>query len=223
MRATCIVPSAGKGKRLSSKENKPFISLKGKPLLLYTLKALEKCKVINEIIVVVSPDKIKTCKKLIKKYGISKVSVVVAGGRKRFNSVKNGLKKIKEADFILIHDGVRPFIEESTIKKVLRAARRYGAALCATPLKQTLKIINKNSFIKNTPKRSTLWEAQTPQAFKKDLILKAYKNATSHDATDDSSLVEKMGRKVKIIKGSYRNIKITTPEDLALAEILLKK
>jgi len=123
----------------------------------------------------------------------------------------------------MIHDGARPFIEEALVKKVLRAAKTYGAALCATPLKQTLKRVGKDLFIAETPKRTLLWEAQTPQAFRRNLIEEAYCRSKERSATDDSSLVERLGHKVKIVAGSHRNIKITTPEDLELAKILMRK
>ena len=123
----------------------------------------------------------------------------------------------------MIHDGARPFIEATLIKKVLKAAKKYGAAICATPLKQTLKLAGKGLFITETPKRTLLWEAQTPQAFRRNLIEEAYAQAKERNATDDSSLVERLGHKVKIVMGSHRNIKITTPEDLELAKILMGK
>jgi len=223
MKVACIVPSAGKGKRLGCGQDKPFVTLGGKPILANTLKALESCKFIDDIIIVVSGNKLKACSKLVKKYKFRKIYAIVRGGKKRFDSVKNGLSKIKNASFILIHDGARPFIDRKLIKKVFVAAKKYGAALCATASKQTLKSINRNLFIKETLERKFVWEAQTPQAFKKDLITKAYKKSKNRNATDDSYLVEKLGHRVKIVKGSCRNIKITTPEDLTLARAFKKK
>ncbi|UCD55497.1 MAG: 2-C-methyl-D-erythritol 4-phosphate cytidylyltransferase [Candidatus Omnitrophota bacterium] len=232
MKTICIVPSAGKGRRLKVKETKPFVMLGGHPLLSHTLKALEASAPIDEIIVVVSRDKLKAGRELIKKYEFNKVRAVISGGKRRFDSVRNALRKVKDADLVLIHDGVRPFISQDLIKKLLRAAKRFGAAVSAIPSRQTLKFIKENYrgqtsidnfFIVNTPKRKFLWEAQTPQVFKKQLIVKAYKKVKGRNATDDSSLVEKLGHRVKIVKGSFRNIKITTPEDLELAKIFVKK
>ncbi|MBL7157304.1 MAG: 2-C-methyl-D-erythritol 4-phosphate cytidylyltransferase [Candidatus Omnitrophica bacterium] len=223
MKVACVVPSAGKGKRLGSGEDKPFMLLGGKPILAHTLGALDGCKFIDNIVLVASRNKLKTCGRLVKKYKFRKVCAIVPGGKKRFDSVKNGLSKVKDANFVLIHDGARPFISRELIKKVFVAAKKHGAALCATASKQTLKSVNKNLFIKDTPERKFIWEAQTPQAFKKSLITKAYKKSKNRNATDDSYLVEKLGHKVKIVKGSYRNIKITTPEDLTLARVLIKK
>ena len=223
MKVVCIVPAAGRGKRLGSRGEKAFVMLAGKPLLSHTLGVLQRCSFIDEIIVVVSRNRLKACAKLVRKYRFSKVCSIVRGGKRRFNSVKNGLLKARNADFILIHDGVRPFIDQKLLKKVFVGAKRFGAALPAVPSRQTLKLIGKRSFIAKTPKRKSLWEAQTPQVFKKDLIVKAYKKTKDKTVTDDSSLVEKANHRVKIIKGSYKNIKITTPEDLKLAKILVKR
>jgi len=221
MKISCVVPSAGKGKRLKGKKEKPFIDIRNRPLFLHTVKALEGCSLIDEIIVVVSPRHLKACKGLLKKYRCKKVTGVLPGGRYRFDSVKNGLKAVKEADIILIHDGARPFVNSSLIKRVINGVKKYGAALCATPSRQTLKTVNRNSVIVETPKRKFIWEAQTPQGFRADLIKKAYKTSKDRLATDDSLLVERLGHKVKIVKGSCRNIKITTPEDLLLAKAIL--
>ena len=222
MKVSCIVASAGSGKRLGKGIDKPFVKIKKKPILSHTLKALTNLRIFNEIIVVVAPGKVAKCNALIKQYKFSKVASVVKGGKRRFDSVRNGLKHIKDADFVFIHDGARPFIEKSLIEKVFKAAKKYGAALPAMPIKQTAKLITKNFFIKSTPDRKFLYEAQTPQAFKRNLILKAYEVGKKHLVTDDSSLVEILGHKVKIVKGSHKNIKITTKEDLILAEGLIK-
>ncbi|MFC1576662.1 2-C-methyl-D-erythritol 4-phosphate cytidylyltransferase, partial [Candidatus Omnitrophota bacterium] len=167
MKAVCIVPSAGKGRRLKQKHDKPFVKLGGKPILWHTLKALETSRLVDEVVLVVSPGKVKHARGLIKKHGLKKVRSVVSGGRRRFDSVRNGLLKAKDADFVLIHDGVRPFVEDALIKRLLSAAKKFGAALPAIPSKQTLKCVNKNRFITKTPSRKFIWEAQTPQVFKK--------------------------------------------------------
>ena len=222
MKVTCILASAGKGKRLGLKKDKVFITLGKKPVLAHTLKALEACSFLDEIVLVVSRENIKKAKALCRKHKFKKVTSFVSGGKKRFNSVKNGLRETRDSDYILVHDGARPFIDKSLVKKVLDAAKKHGSAILGTPYKQTLKVIDKSSFIVDTPKRKLVWEAQTPQVFKKDLIFKAYKNKKAFPATDDASLVEKLGKKVKVVKGSYKNIKITTPEDLKLAKAFLK-
>jgi len=223
MRVVCIVAAGGSGRRLKAKQAKPFVMLGGKPLLSHTLKALEACAFIDEIVVVVSPDKLKACRALVKKYRFKKIHAIRPGGRRRFDSVKSGLRGARAADFILIHDGARPFADRDLIKRVFLAAKKNGASISATAVKQTLKRVGKSFFVSGTPERKLLWEAQTPQAFKKELIIRAYRKAGRRGATDDAALVEKLGHKVKIVKGSSRNIKITTPEDLALAELLLKR
>ena len=223
MRVICIVASAGKGKRLGLRKDKPFVELGGKPILARTLKVIEECSFIDGIIVVVARGKLKACEMLVKKHGIRKVMAIVTGGRRRFDSVRNALARAKDADYIMIHDGARPFIDPKSIKKVFFAARKFGASLPAVPLKQTPKFVDKKLFIKKTPDRRFLWEAQTPQIFKAGLIQEAYRKAPDRNATDDSILLERLGHRVKIVTGPARNIKITTPEDLKLAEALLKK
>jgi len=223
MKVTCIVPAAGRGKRLKRKDGKILVTLEGKPLLFHTLKALDRSGVIDEIILVVSPDRLEDCKRLVRKHNFLRVTSVVPGGKKRFNSVKNGLRKVKDADIVVIHDGARPLIDADTVKKIITAAKKYGASVVARPSKQTLKAVDKKLFITNTPRRKFIWEADTPQAFRTDLIRKAYEKTRDTDATDDSVLLERLGHRVKIVEGSPRNIKITTPEDLALAKVLLKR
>lgn len=219
MKAACIVPSAGRGKRLNRRLEKAFVKINGKPIIFYTLKALEKAGFINDIILVVSKGMVDASERLVKKYRFKKVRAIVRGGKMRFDSVKNGLARVRDADIVMVHDGARPFVEKELIKNVFFAAKKEGAAIAALPSKQTLKSVE-NSFVTGTPDRKSLWEAQTPQAFRKNLIVEAYKKADKRSVTDDSMLAERMGCKVKIVMGSYKNIKITTPEDLALARII---
>lgn len=226
MRVAAIVPAAGAGIRLKSKIQKPYINLGEKPILARTLIALSKNKNIKEILVSVGKDNVnKAGRGIIKKYNIKKARLVI-GGKKRSDSVYNALKAVsKDIDYVLIHDGIRPFITDKLIETLLKEASRTGAVIAAVPVKPTLKFAAKDGFIKNTPSREYFWEAQTPQVFKRALIEKAYKIARQKNikATDDSMLVEKTGAKIKIIMGSYSNIKITTREDLELAKIFLKK
>jgi 2-C-methyl-D-erythritol 4-phosphate cytidylyltransferase len=224
MKVAAIVPSAGKGSRLKSRIQKPYIELADKPILAHTLARLSKNKRVKEIILAVAKEKITPAGKLIRKYGIKNVKLVI-GGKERGDSVYNCLKAVSgDIDYVLIHDGIRPFITDELIESLLKAASKYGAAIAGVPVKPTLKIVGKNGFIDNTPSREMYWEAQTPQVFKRDLIEKAYRSAVKKNlrATDDSMLVERMGVKPKIVFGSYGNIKITTKEDLELAKILLK-
>jgi 2-C-methyl-D-erythritol 4-phosphate cytidylyltransferase len=226
MRVAAIVPSAGKGARLKSRIQKPYIKLMGKPILGRTLIKLSKNKRVKEIILAVAKEKMTYArKKIIDRYNIKNVKLVM-GGMERRDSVYNALKAVSAGiDYILIHDAIRPFITDELIEALLKAASKYGAAIAGVPVKPTLKIVGKNGFIEDTPSRDMYWEAQTPQVFKRDLIEKAYKSAIKKNiqATDDSMLVERIGVKPKIVFGSYSNIKITTKEDLGLAKILLKE
>jgi len=226
MKVAVIVPAAGAGTRLKSRTQKPYIALGGKPILARTLVALSGNKNITEILVSVSKDKLnKARREIIEKYNIKKATLVI-GGKERSDSVYNALKAVsKDADYILIHDGIRPFITDKFIESLLKKVSRFNAVVAAVPVKPTLKFVNKNGFIKNTPPRECFWEAQTPQVFRRDLIEKAYKIARKKKitATDDSSLVERIGVKPKIVMGSYSNIKITTKEDLELAKIIIKR
>jgi len=226
MRVAAIVPAAGKGTRIKSRVEKPYIKINGRPVLAWTLSRLSRNRCIKEIIVAVSKDKMQDAQRMIiDKYGI-KNTRLVAGGRERKDSVARAIERVlPEMDYVLIHDGSRPFIDNNLIDNLLRAARRSGSAIAAVPVKPTLKIVGKDSRIRYTPDRRDFWEAQTPQVFKRELIQKAYRAAANKktNVTDDSMLVEAIGVKPTIVMGTYRNIKITTKEDLELAKILIKR
>ncbi len=224
VKVVAVIASAGKGKRLNNKIAKPLVALNGKPILIHTLKNLSKSNLIQEIVVVVNKAYLNVFKKKIKQFGLKKVKHIVAGGSTRSRSVLNGLNAMAEdCDLVLIHDGARPFVSQGLIKKAIEAAKRFGAAIVAVPAKSTIKKINPEKMeVINTLNRNFLWEVQTPQVFKSDLILNAYKNARSLNFTDDAALLEKLGRRVKVVMGSYTNIKITTSGDLALAKIIAK-
>ncbi len=224
MKTVAIVPAAGSGKRLNQIKEKPFIRLKSKPLLWYALSALNNSPFIDKIVLVVARKFVKKSRGLVKKYNLKKVEFIVPGGRTRSDSVLNGLNLVdKDTDYVLIHDGARPFLEACLIKKVVRAVKKFGACSVCVPIKPTIKEAKKG-YITKTLNRKELWDTQTPQAFKKEIIIKAYKNQRLlKTSTDDSSLVEKLGYKVRVVIGSYRNIKVTTPEDLLLAKALLKR
>ncbi|MCX5715719.1 MAG: 2-C-methyl-D-erythritol 4-phosphate cytidylyltransferase [Candidatus Omnitrophica bacterium] len=231
MKTEAIVASAGQGKRLRSGIRKPYLKIKNIPILAFTLKALAASKEINSLIVVVDGRDIGKCRTLVKKYGIKKVKAVIKGGGRRPVSVRNGLKALDtDTDIVLIHDGVRPFIDTDVIDASIRVAKRFGACIVGVPVKATIKTVascqlpvaSKRFVVEKTLDRKKLWEIQTPQVFKKALILAAYKKFGNIEATDDAMLVEKMGKKVQIITGSYKNIKITTPEDLVIARALLE-
>lgn len=222
---SAIIVAAGKGKRMELDISKQFINIKNKPVLVYTLECFDKCPEIKDIILVISEEYIDYCRReIIYKYKFNKNIIITAGGKERQNSVYNGLKKISsDTDIVLIHDGVRPFIEISYIQKVIYSAYENKGCVLGVPVKDTIKICNQDGFIETTPEREKLWAIQTPQAFNYNILVKAYKKSIEDNfiGTDDAVLVERLGYKIKIELGSYKNIKITTPEDLITAEIML--
>lgn len=226
-KVTAIVPAAGRGRRMATKLAKPYLMLNGRPILVHTLQALENISLIEEIIVVVSTSDKPVCqRKIIDKYSFKKVKDVVEGGASRTQSVYNGLKKVdSQCKLVLIHDGIRPFITEQTVKQLVKQADIFGAAISAIPAICTIKGINRDMFVTTTLSRDRLWMVQTPQVFKRKLIYRAYQKADHNRtvAVDDAVLVERIGHKVKVVKGETDNIKITTPEDLIVAEMILKR
>ena len=212
-----IIVCSGIGKRMNSSIPKQFIKIKEKPIVCYTIDKFENCSNIDEIIVVVNEEYIEFFKQnIVIKYGYKKIKKIVKGGKERLNSVYNGINVIDEKDsIILIHDGVRPFIKEKDIVNIIKKTIKYDACVLGVKVKDTIKVCE-NNIIKNTPNRDNIWIAQTPQAFKYNIIKKAYDIAIKQNklATDDASLVEELGYNVIMIEGDYNNIKITTQEDL---------
>jgi 2-C-methyl-D-erythritol 4-phosphate cytidylyltransferase / 2-C-methyl-D-erythritol 2,4-cyclodiphosphate synthase len=227
MKIVAIIPAGGAGKRLKAHLAKQYLLLDHVPVLIHTLKVFQKSKVIDNIILALPQDDLVSVRQeLIDKYGLSKVTTIIAGGKERQDSVRNGLTTINgKCDVVVIHDAVRPFVTEKMIKGVVDAAKTTGAASAGVKAKDTIKETKKDNMVAATIPRQNLWLTQTPQAFKFEFLKKAYK--TAYDAkfygTDDASLVERIGKKVKMIEGSYENIKITTSEDLLMAEALMKK
>jgi len=222
MKITAIVPAAGKGVRFRSTIAKPLVNLDRRPILIHALGILSSHSLIKDIIVVFNKKDLRVLREQMKKFKLRKITKIVPGGSTRRQSVENGLKRINEnCDFVLIHDGVRPFIDKKIISSVISNAKRFGAAVAAVPVKSTIKKVNPlNLKVKSTLDRGTLWEIQTPQVFRKDIILKAYSRFRDRNAPDDAFLVEKLGLAVKVVRGSYKNIKITTPEDLMFAKVI---
>lgn len=221
-----VIVSAGQGKRMMSNINKHFIKLKGKPILFYTLNAFSTNPLIDEIILVVAKNEIETVKKeVIEKYNILKVKNVVAGGSTRQESVFLGLTCIKECEIVLIHDGARPFVNDKIISDGIKFAQIYNACACGVTPKDTIKVRDKNGFSTGTLDRNSLFSVQTPQCFKYELILDCHKKLKIErkKVTDDTMVVERYGKNVYLYEGSYANIKITTPEDLAAAENMIEK
>ena len=224
MKNVAIVLAAGQGKRMQSKVQKQFLLIKEKPVLYYTLKAFENSPVITDIILVTGKDEIEYCQKeIVDKYGFKKVCKIVAGGKERYHSVHHGLQAVEEADYAFIHDGARPFVDNDMIERAYEAVKEHKACVIGMPVKDTIKIADKNGFASQTPDRKKVWQVQTPQTFEFQLIKDAYSRLLEEEPegiTDDAMVVETMTDcKVKLVEGSYRNIKITTPEDLEIAAI----
>lgn len=221
---TAIVAAAGQGRRMRQNRNKIFLSLNGKPIFMHSVLTLSACEAVDEIVVVTASAEVVAVKDILQRYFGLKPYRVVAGGSERQYSIANALAVIDDStDIVAVHDGARPLVETAHITAVIEAARKFQAAGLAVPVKDTIKKINAKGFVKETPQRKCLWAIQTPQAFSASLLKKAYQKA-EHDGflgTDDASLVERLGVKVKLIAGSYRNVKITTPEDMAVAQALL--
>jgi len=221
---SAIIVAAGQGKRLKAALPKPLVKVGKLPAIIYSLNTLDKHPQVGEIIVVVNADNQRSIIRLIQGYTFKKIKSFILGGKLRQDSVYNGLKNINpQSDWVLIHDSARPFIDRQTISKVIRAAKITGCAIVAVKPKATIKYSQKNNIVKKTLDRDTLWEVQTPQVFKKELILRAYKKYANGKVTDDASLVEKLGGDVLIVQGKYENIKITTAEDLLLAELIAER
>ncbi|MFO7295383.1 MAG: 2-C-methyl-D-erythritol 4-phosphate cytidylyltransferase [Caldicoprobacter sp.] len=218
-----IVVAAGQGKRMGTDVSKQYLLLDDKPVVVHALRAFDEQPAIEAIVLVVAPSDVKRVKdSIVSEYEFKKPVLVVEGGQERQQSVYNGLKALGElgdVDIVVIHDGVRPFVTEQMIQDSILAADRYGAAVVGVPVKDTIKKVDDEQFVICTPQRSQLWLVQTPQAFKYRLIWEAHEKAVQDGfcGTDDAVLVERLGHPVKMVMGSYCNIKITTREDLILA------
>jgi len=218
---SAIILAAGQGRRLKTATPKPLIKIGKLSAIVYSLNALDAHPGIDEVIVVVSTKNRRTIIRQINKFSFKKIVNIVIGGSRRQDSVYNGLKMVSEKSaWVLIHDSARPFIDGQSIAKVITAAKKTGAAILGVPVKATIKSSKFNGLVDRTLNRANLWEIQTPQVFRKELIFRAYKKYSTMDVTDDSSLVEKLGNKVKIVSGSYENVKITTQEDLLFARAI---
>ena len=223
---TAVVLAAGAGKRMHSDVHKQYMMLAGRPVLFYSLQAFAESAV-TDIVVVVGAGEIDYCRKeIVEKYHIQKVCAVVEGGRERYHSVYEGLKAADGSDYVLIHDGARPLVSADIIKRSMQAVKEYRACVAGMPVKDTIKIADEDGYAKLTPERSKVWQIQTPQCFVTAEIREAYQKmmeAGDDSVTDDGMVMETYGiRGVRMIKGSYENMKITTPEDMLLGEAILK-
>lgn len=246
---TAVVLAAGRGKRMGAAVPKQFLEVQGKPLLYYSLAVFEQSGLMDDIILVTAAESIDYCRReVVEKYGFRKVTAVVEGGAERYHSVWNALQTIVEGDpaggddpkavaedgsYIFIHDGARPFVDQDIIRRAYEEVRRSRACVVGMPVKDTIKVADEQGFIVSTPKRSLVWQIQTPQVFASELIIPAYREVIGREQellaqgaqiTDDAMVVEMMtGRPVRLVKGSYENIKVTTPEDLTLAEVFARE
>lgn len=223
-KCTAIVLAAGQGKRMGTKIQKQYLLMAGKPVLYYSLRAFQDSEIIDDIYLVTGSGDEEYCREqIVEKYGINKVSCILSGGAERYHSVWNALKEISGKGYVFIHDGARPFVDETIIARAYEAVKKCDACVVGMPVKDTIKIADENQNVADTPERSRVWLVQTPQVFETKLVRDAYKKLIESgvsNVTDDAMVVEQMsGHSVKLVEGSYENIKITTPEDLKIGEI----
>jgi 2-C-methyl-D-erythritol 4-phosphate cytidylyltransferase len=221
-----IIPAGGTGRRMGGKTPKQFLPVLGKPILHHTLSLFDGIAAVREIVVVVPESHVERAVRLVRRGGFHKVTAIVAGGKERQYSVARGLKACSaKAGIVLVHDAVRPLVSAKSVRDVITAVRRYGAAVVASPVRDTIKIESESrpGFYAKTLPRHLLWAVQTPQGFREKILKKAHEKAARSGflGTDDASLVERIGHPVRIVEGPSTNIKITTPADIHLAEILL--
>lgn len=222
-----IIPAAGSGTRLEGRIKKQFLPLKGKPIIIHTLQRFEHCAEVDEIVVAVPESDIVEIEQLISRYRVHKVSKAIIGGQKRQDSVHQALKRIsaRDSDILIVHDGVRPFVETKKISQVIKACKEFDAAVLAVQPKDTIRRSSGGGFFDQTLDRTALWLVQTPQAFRAKLLTKAFEKAYNDKfySTDEAALVERLGIKVRIVEGSYDNIKITTREDLEFGSLIFER
>jgi 2-C-methyl-D-erythritol 4-phosphate cytidylyltransferase len=225
MRTVAIVPAAGTGNRMGGERSKQYLTLAGMPILVHTLKVFDECPLVDGLLVVVPSQDIEFVHDtVLEPWRLKKVAGVIAGGKERQDSVRAGVEALdRETDLVIIHDAVRPFITIELISQCIRAAREEGAITVGVPAKDTVKEVAPDGRVLRTCDRSLMWLTQTPQAFRRNIIENAHRAAVRDGfrGTDDTSLVERLGIAVRMIRGEYSNIKITTPDDLILAETML--
>jgi 2-C-methyl-D-erythritol 4-phosphate cytidylyltransferase len=219
-----VIVAAGRGTRMAAADNKPYLLIAGRPVLAYTLEAFERCSAVTAIVVVAAPGEESRASGLVKREGFRKVTAIVPGGMERQDSVAAGLTAIA-TEGVLVHDAARPLVTPVQIQACCEAAEQHGASALAVPVKDTIKVVDGGGMIVSTPDRASMWAVQTPQAFRRLELLDAHRLAgeAGTTATDDAMLLERLGRKVAAVPGDYKNLKITTPEDLLVAELFLAR
>lgn len=228
-RMGAVILAGGQGKRMNSDVQKQYMMLGGRPLLTYALEAFENSRVDEMVLVTGAGEETYARTELVEAFGFSKVKSVVAGGKERYHSVYEGLKALKDCDYVLIHDGARPLVTGKIIERIMDGVKQYDACVAGMPVKDTIKVADGGAYAVGTPDRSSLWQIQTPQAFAYLLVKRAYDRLMEDERlqtgiTDDAMVVESQTQhRVKLIEGSYENLKVTTPEDIVIAEALLKE
>ena len=212
---------AGGSSRRMQGLDKLFVSILGRPLLLYCMEAFQCCPLVDRIVIATVPASVARVRSLASEYGMSKVVAVVTGGNRRQDSVANALDALGQVEIVLVHDGARPFVDDAMVSRAVDAGMECGAATAAVPVKDTIKIASADMTVSSTPPRDTLWAAQTPQSFDVQLLREAHRTI-SDDVTDDAAMVEMLGRPVRLFLGSHDNIKVTTPEDIAVADAIAR-
>jgi 2-C-methyl-D-erythritol 4-phosphate cytidylyltransferase len=215
-----VVVAAGKSSRMGGVD-KTFAPVLGKPLVAHTLSHFESSPLVGEVVLVLASEELGRGKQLVQVSNLRKVKHVCAGGDRRQDSVRNGLESLQPGQWVIVHDGARPCLDQQMLGRGLDAVQETGAAVAGVPVKATIKVVSPQGVVLDTPGRDTLWAAQTPQIFRSDLLMEAHQKCTE-TVTDDAAMVESLGYQVKMFLGSYENIKVTTPEDLAVVKILLR-
>jgi 2-C-methyl-D-erythritol 4-phosphate cytidylyltransferase len=227
MRTLAIILAGGTGKRMGTSTNKQFLILDNKPIIVRTLQVFEECRQVDGIYLVVNHRDLSLIQEeILEPYKFNKIMKLVVGGRLRQDSVKNGLEAIEPpCDIVIIHDGARPFVSPAFIDKSISLMEMFDAIIPALPVKDTIKVVSKEGFVTKTLERDSLWAVQTPQTFKYETVLKAYREGASKKlyGYDDATFLEHVGKRVKVVEGSPYNIKITTPEDLHIAKGMLSQ
>ncbi len=226
MHVTAIIPAAGEGSRFGGAVRKQFIALNGLPILSHTLRALAASRALAAMIVVVPPGEESRGRDALSLARVDIETEVISGGQERQDSVYKGLQRAKpDTDMVLIHDGVRPFVSREVVLATIEGAEEWGAAVAAVPVTDTVKRVDTGGLVVDTPAREQLWAVQTPQVFRYALLMRAHQSVREHGivVTDDAAMVERIGVKVKVVRGSYENIKITSEEDLPLADLILRR
>jgi len=228
-RIGAVILAGGRGSRMHSDIQKQYMRLDGRPLIAYALEAFERSCADDLVLVTGAGEAEFVQKEILPPLGLTKLRSIVTGGKERYHSVYEGLKALRNCDYVLIHDGARPLVTEAVISRAVQAAVQNDACVVGMPVKDTIKVADAHGFAESTPDRSLLWQVQTPQAFAYPLVRGAYDRLMADETlqkgiTDDAMVVEHLsGTKVRLVEGSYENLKVTTPEDLVLAEALLKK